>query len=1838
MSYIRTMMKSMCLLLVFLFIFASLSSQEIDWQDYPDKTVVFKLSDKEALKLLKGRFRKKNWEKLLQTPYTSFSGEWKECPEKGHFVFAEIKRNKVYYHYFPVVPFQVFLFKEYGALTLQVVDAAGDIRADAKVRFNHESVPYDRESQTYSCVDYSGREKHILTVELDKFRAVFDLAKHFVPSWYDYDKGGYDSPSFYSYLITDKNRYKPGETVRFKSYALSQMKRPLKGELSLWLRTKNYRYKKILPVSSYHPGGFAGEFQLVDSLNLRLDSRYSIQLRDKRGRIVASTDFRYEDYELFGNNLRTELNTACHYMPQKNQLKIMATDANGLALQEAEVEVVVHRKEILNSYIDMLALPDTLMKRRVVLDASGQGMVDIPSDLFGPADCAYEVEALLLTPDNERIEQRNSAVFYYSHYELNCESRGDSLVFSFIDRGMDTPVEAELTVDGEKKVKKVQLPYIENFRQTIAGYKLRVPEHDYEVYIPTSKLDNHLKLEGEMTADSLLVRLINPLQLEVSWYVYQGNMLLQKGAGKELDLHIGEIDDRMIYYVEVFCFMGNEEQIVKRAFRRSSDHLWVKTDLPDRVYPGQTVNASLSVHDAKGAPVPKVDLTAFSVNSQLGYQIPDLPYYGDKPQSREQRVSYSMARKEYKYSTSLDYDFWNDWVGLDRLPYYRFIYPMGKLFKYTLDTPDGTTQVAPYIMKEGQSVDVYAIELNDVPCYFSWTEQPKAYSFRIPHPSLKYKITLRMADRAIVLDSILFDKGKKTILSLDMDRMPHNAKMVSLSGVRDQYKRNILTQQEQKRYSAYICRLPVPDNTEYACLERAGGELMPAYLKYTCKYRQSLLVGPVEPGYWKYMDGVEYKHEGGFAYEFDGNVVYKYPEKVCPEYLRFSSTDRIANLNDFYFTPDVFQQYVDEYRKRIAWHPQSIYVRGLDKTLCVRLPVEKDSTGVANLLFLDCETEKIVYPDTLDLNEKNNSSLPAGTYDVALLYNNGKYLRYDSVTLPTCHYIDMNLSSAMLHEKDSLSSQWLWLQKQLNSVRTTRPENKRLQISKTKWLDGNRIRGYVYSEDDGEPVIGASVIVKGTQNGTVTDLDGYFELMCERGRSNTLQFRFIGMLTEEITVSSNAELNVMMKSDCLMMDEVVMVGYGMATTDNAVTQVIPPEALPEEDSSSKEAERNLYNELMQLNGLRRNFSDVGFWEPKLYTDEEGKAQFSVTFPDNITQWDAVVYAMNRKLRTGTYRQSICSYKPLMAELKSPRFLTVGDTSDFVGMIRNYTEDREIKGVSFFSVDGDTLTSIRIGLEKTYSVKMPVEANPDTDSITTRYLFTREDGYEDGEERVLPVISQGVEVSEGSHSILQKDTLIKIEPGQGEGIKVTLTDNQLDSYADAIEYLGRYRYLCNEQLASKLIGLLGQEKISRFKGKKFSNERAIKKIIRRLTNNQNSRQTWGWWGRTESVSKWMTSHILRALKMAADQGYNVDLNLQKLEMEYALTQPFREMELEDIQMLHALRSWGVQQDYAAACRLLYPLIRELEIKEDSLKKTHKHYHRKSYLKEKLLLWEMQQPEVGAADSLRKYLKEDAMGGVYCVGNGVTPYYCNDSELENTLIAYRMIENEPLLKHLKASMQWHILHSRRDGWNTYQASSAIATILNDLLAEQTQQGVSAVVELNGKENRQLTEFPYTVSLKFGERLELIQKEGIPLFFSTSATKQVLKENAGETFEVHSEFECGDMLIAGVPATLTVTLDVKQPAEYVMLEVPIPASCSYASKPNPDSKEVHREYFKEKTVIFCEKLPIGEYIYHIPLLPRFTGTYSLNPAKVELMYFPVVNANNNIRSIQVIDRKNE
>lgn len=86
-----------------------------------------------------------------------------------------------------------------------------------------------------------------------------------------------------------------------------------------------------------------------------------------------------------------------------------------------------------------------------------------------------------------------------------------------------------------------------------------------------------------------------------------------------------------------------------------------------------------------------------------------------------------------------------------------------------------------------------------------------------------------------------------------------------------------------------------------------------------------------------------------------------------------------------------------------------------------------------------------------------------------------------------------------------------------------------------------QVKGKVVSQDDGQPVIGATVNVLGTSNGTITDVDGNFSMTIPDGKSR-IKVSFLGM--ESVTLVAHNGMTVVLKDDSQAIDEIVVTGYG----------------------------------------------------------------------------------------------------------------------------------------------------------------------------------------------------------------------------------------------------------------------------------------------------------------------------------------------------------------------------------------------------------------------------------------------------------------------------------------------------------------------------------------------------------------------------------------------------------------------------------------------------------------------------------------------------------------------
>ncbi len=658
------------------------------------------------------------------------------------------------------------------------------------------------------------------------------------------------------------------------------------------------------------------------------------------------------------------------------------------------------------------------------------------------------------------------------------------------------------------------------------------------------------------------------------------------------------------------------------------------------------------------------------------------------------------------------------------------------------------------------------------------------------------------------------------------------------------------------------------------------------------------------------------------------------------------------------------------------------------------------------------------------------------------------------------------------------------------------------------------------------------------------------------------------------------------------------------------------------------------------NTMRVNFHDDAFWQPKLKTDAAGKASFQTTYPDDITNWRTIFIAKGIKDFADTKELNIKAFKAVSAHLAAPRFAIRGDQFTAIGRVVNYLGDSlEVLRTIYNGVDS-VKTNLKIA--KSYRDPIAVRAGKG-DSLQLSYAIGLSNGYFDGEKRSVPIFEKGLEQHQGDFKVLNgtEEYQLKTSPELGE-ITVHAEANSWEFIQREIAHIDAYKFLCNEQLASKLSALLSKKALTKLLGKPFEEEKKILDLLKELQKNKNTVGGWGWWNKSETVS-WISNYVVSVLLDAEDAGYRTGLTRRLY------------IEREEESLKRSLASldvlWNKDKLNMAKEGLFNALVflNRLDPKTD-----YKHYFlaidgklksksTKDILLKYLLMAKLGIADAHAADTVLKYASKTILGGMYWTSGGVSDknerIFLNPTEThtENTLLAYAVLKtiggHESDLELIR---NYFFAQKQRGNWsNIYESSRIIRSILPDLLKEgETFQAPVAIVN-----DKRITAFPYTQTFAPTEQIR-VRKEGTgPLFLTAYQNfwnaNPTLEKDKGLTVSTRFKNEKGTVttLKEGKPIKIEVTVSLTGEAEYVQLEVPLPAGCTYESKsPGYYRNEAHREHFKDRVVIFCPKLNKGSHIFEIELLPRYTGVYTVNPAKAELMYFPVFYGNEKMNEIVV------
>ncbi|TCD08505.1 hypothetical protein EZ449_11720 [Pedobacter frigidisoli] len=891
--------------------------------------------------------------------------------------------------------------------------------------------------------------------------------------------------------------------------------------------------------------------------------------------------------------------------------------------------------------------------------------------------------------------------------------------------------------------------------------------------------------------------------------------------------------------------------------------------------------------------------------------------------------------------------------------------------------------------------------------------------------------------------------------------------------------------------------------------------------------------------------------------------------------------------------------------------------------------------------------------------------------DIKIKINGVNYYKWDKFKIAAADNFSINLDHYIKTVKGTN-----------NYYPSVKISNEVVEIFNEKNFDLSSLigvmEGRIIAEDDQSAIPGVTVKIVGLNVFTSSNSDGKFKIKIPS--NGKVIISFIGYETITLSAKNGNIGDIKLKSDSHSLNEVVVVGYGAvrkqsltASASNVVSQSLSGRAagvsitngdmirirgsasltgtqkpiiivdgvpfsgdlasLSADDIANMEVLNatdataiygskaangviiiktkkgssaiNLAGELVsQQQTMRTNFSDEGFWQPKLITDDTGTAKFSVKFPDDITNWKVRVIAINGRKQSGITETFIKSFKSLSANFVSPLFAVNGDSINVIGKLMNYTPFEEIVNRKF-SYNGKEMRNTNVKFKNAHidTISIAVKGR---DSLNFEYTLKQENGYFDGEVRKIPVFEQGVKETKGYFSALLRDTSINYSFDKNLG-KVTLRaeSSVFPTLLDEMTKLRNYEYLCNEQLASKLKSLLLEKRVRQFLTEPFTREKDIVFILKKLQQTKKPQGTWGWWQNSDEQI-WISLHVVEALLQAEKQGYKVDLNKQTLYtyLISKLTDDTSYNQVQTIKLLHLLNDKYYVKDWVLAF---------------AKRKT----ENKPSLYERLELMELKQL-AGIkidVDSLLAIKKQTMFGNIYWGEESIRFW---DNSIQNTLLAYKVLKNAGNNKNELEKIALYFLEQRRDGqWrNTFESSLILETILPEMLTEN-KKAEPAYLKLN---DETISTFPYDMVIENIDDVKLTKNGKMPIYFTAYQQFQNPKpEKVNKDFTVSSSFvqnrNTVNKLKAGTLTTLKVEVNVRADADYVMIEIPIPAGCSYENKvQNFWGIETHREYYKNKTSIFCTKLKKGKYTFEIDLMPRYSGSYVLNPAKAEMMYFPV------------------
>ncbi|MCH8555289.1 MAG: hypothetical protein LAT76_09035, partial [Schleiferiaceae bacterium] len=474
------------------------------------------------------------------------------------------------------------------------------------------------------------------------------------------------------------------------------------------------------------------------------------------------------------------------------------------------------------------------------------------------------------------------------------------------------------------------------------------------------------------------------------------------------------------------------------------------------------------------------------------------------------------------------------------------------------------------------------------------------------------------------------------------------------------------------------------------------------------------------------------------------------------------------------------------------------------------------------------------------------------------------------------------------------------------------------------------------------------------------------------------------------------------------------------------------------------------------------------------------------------------------------------------------------------------------------------------------------------------------GYIDGEQRKIPMYPAGAVTHKGFGLVAWKDTVFALPVQDNATALQVQIDNKTKSIlGEELHSLANYAHDCNEQMSARLYGLvLLRDEGSRWN--RLMNERKTNKLLKDLTSNQLENGTWTWWGKLGNPNLYMTQKIYENLLPLENENKRAQVLLEKGRQHFEDWFALAKTSHDTLNMLLLGARMGISQ-----------------------------FNFEQHLQ--------QIPDTNLTQQLTKGLIRSILG---------------TAKPEATPLAFADTTSTGCYEWSTAQ------HS--DHWRQTSTASLIGlewllnTGANDETLVKTLQGILA--QRNGR-----AFYNTTHSAHFSRLLIQLEKQlrytneppqikfrdsvittfpfewrGLPTendsLFITSNNQYVLVGGYQEFWErhpkkAHAGFTLSRQFLHNGKTSTTfnrsqqVVYDVQfsttKTAEYLTLELPLPAGMTL-EKEIYIKNASHVAYFRNRVVVYYERLPKGAYTLQLPLITRFSGVFQVNPARLGSMYW--------------------